>query len=38
MLPRTDQTGNIDITCIIASGKVENQAGLTISGSHGELS
>lgn len=38
MLPGAATTGNIDITGIIASGEVENQAELTISGSPGQLS
>ena len=37
MLPGTEQTGNIDMTGIIAAGNVENQAVLTISGSPGGL-
>lgn len=37
MLPGTEQTGNIDMTGIIAAGNVENQAVLTISGAPGGL-
>lgn len=37
MLPGTEQTGDIDIIGITASGTVENQADLTISGSPGGL-
>ena len=37
MLPGTEQTEGIDITGIIASGTVDNQAKLTISGSPGSL-